>query len=266
MRPPDAEWQLDTRHIGRRVLVYDSLDSTNTLAASLAQDDTNDGLVVLARQQSAGRGQHGRLWECPPDMGVLLSVLLFPPPALRRPAILTAWAAASTCEAILKITGLQAKIKWPNDIYLFGRKVCGILIEQGRGAVVGIGLNVNQTPEMFATAGLELGVSLRMVSRREWDVAQVAKQLISRLDEEYKHLLAGDWHTLEACWAWRIGLLGKNVVVECVDGWHAGRLVDLTFEGLELDQADQGRLVLQPERIKHLTEANEAGTGLGINF
>jgi BirA family biotin operon repressor/biotin-[acetyl-CoA-carboxylase] ligase len=125
---PDAEWQLETQHIGRRVMVYNSLESTNTVAASLANDENNNGLVILAREQTAGRGQHGRQWDCPPNMGVLLSVLLFPAESLRRPAVLTAWAAVSVCEAISSITGLQAKIKWPNDIYVQGRKVCGILI------------------------------------------------------------------------------------------------------------------------------------------
>ena len=66
-------------------------------------------------------------------MGVLMSVLLYPPPALRRPAFLTAWAAVSVCEAVRTSTGLDAKIKWPNDVFVRGRKVCGILIEQGRG-------------------------------------------------------------------------------------------------------------------------------------
>ena len=79
-----------------------------------------------------------------------MSVLLFPPPELRRPALLTAWAAVSVCETILPGgTGHQATIKWPNDVLVAGRKVCGILIEQNRGTVAGIGLNVNQTQEMF---------------------------------------------------------------------------------------------------------------------
>src|SRR5206468_7692987 len=85
--------------------------------------------VVLAREQTAGRGQHGRAWQAPAGSSVLLSVLLCPPPALRRPALLTAWAAVSVCETILQLTGLQAKIKWPNDVLIRGRKVCGILIE-----------------------------------------------------------------------------------------------------------------------------------------
>src|SRR5437870_3117150 len=91
--PPREVWQLDTRRLGRRIHVYDRLDSTNTLAATLGRDPTNDGVVILAGEQSAGRGQHGRHWDCPRGAGVLLSVVCFPPAPLRRPAILTAWAA-----------------------------------------------------------------------------------------------------------------------------------------------------------------------------
>ena len=127
---PREEWQLQTQRLGRRVLVYDCLESTNTLAATLADDRANDGVVILAEEQRAGRGQQGRSWHCPAGAGVLVSVLLFPPTALRRPALLTAWAAVSVCETIRLGTGVQARIKWPNDVLLRGRKVCGILIEQ----------------------------------------------------------------------------------------------------------------------------------------
>src|SRR6516225_4772837 len=126
---PREEWNLPSQHIGRRVQVFDQLDSTSTRAAQLADDPHHHGTVILAGEQTAGRGQHGRGWQAPPGRAVLMSVLLFPPPSLRRPALLTAWAAVSVCETIREATSLQAKIKWPNDVLLQGRKVCGILIE-----------------------------------------------------------------------------------------------------------------------------------------
>src|SRR5438309_6402048 len=151
---------LDTQRIGRRILVYDRAESTNQRAAEFAADPNNDGLVILAGEQTAGRGQHGRTWQAPPGSSVLLSLLLFPPPALRRPALLTAWAAVSVCETILQLTGLQATIKWPNDVLLCDRKVCGILIEQGRGLVAGIGLNLNQSEEDLQQMELPQAASL----------------------------------------------------------------------------------------------------------
>jgi BirA family biotin operon repressor/biotin-[acetyl-CoA-carboxylase] ligase len=252
MIPPHEERRLDTRRLGRRVLVFDRVDSTNTLAAGLADDPANDGVAVLAAQQTGGRGQHSRVWQAPPGSSVLLSVLVFPPPELRRPAILTAWAAVSVCEAVRRLTGAQTRIKWPNDILLRGRKVCGILIEQGRGAVVGIGLNVRQTEADFAAAGLPHAVSLAQCTDGAPDAAAVAELLLRQLDEEYDRLCAGDLATLEACWTWRVGLLGRQVTAECHDGVHRGRLCDLGFDGVVLQQAEGAPLVLRPETVLHL--------------
>src|SRR5436189_3289930 len=102
-----SSFQKDGRRIGRRVLVYDCVESTNSLALAVAGDPASDGLVLVAREQTAGRGQHGRTWLSPAGSSVLLSAVLFPPPPLRRPAILTAWAAVSVCETIRETTGLE---------------------------------------------------------------------------------------------------------------------------------------------------------------
>jgi BirA family biotin operon repressor/biotin-[acetyl-CoA-carboxylase] ligase len=235
------------------VLLFDRVDSTNTQAAGLAHDLANDGLVLLADEQTAGRGQQGRSWQSPPGVAVLMSVLLFPPRQLLRPVVLAAWAANAVCETIRQCTGRQAKIKWPNDVLLHGRKVCGILIEQGRGTVVGIGVNVNHTNEFFAAAGLLQAGSLALCAGRELDCRQVARLLIEQLDEEYERLCQGDWATLETCWKWRIGLLGKQVVVECHDAVHRGRLRDLTWEALELEVTGGETRQVRPEVVRHLT-------------
>jgi BirA family biotin operon repressor/biotin-[acetyl-CoA-carboxylase] ligase len=255
MSRPREEWRLDTRRIGRRVLVFDRLDSTNTLAASLADDPGNDGLVVLAEQQSAGRGQHGRSWQSPPGSSVLLSALVFPPPHLRRPAVVTAWAAVSVCEAVRQAAGVQAKIKWPNDVLIRGRKVCGILAEQGRGTVVGVGLNVNQSAADFEGAGLPQATSLALAAGRALDCRGVARLLIRLLDEEYDGLVQGDLARLEACWKWRTGLLGKQVVAECHDGPVRGRLVEMAFDGLRITAPEGDARLLVPEAVRHLHPA-----------
>jgi BirA family biotin operon repressor/biotin-[acetyl-CoA-carboxylase] ligase len=257
---PREEWHLPTVHLGRRVLVFDTLDSTNNFAAALADNPENAGVVVLADEQSAGRGQYGRSWLCPGGTGVLMSLLLFPPLALRRPAILAAWAAVSVCETILRATGAQAKIKWPNDVLIQGRKVCGILIEQGRGIVVGIGLNVLQDAAAFTAAGLPQAASLALFSERPLDRYAIARQLIGELDEGYEALCRGDAGTLEACWKWRLGLLGKQVMAECADENHRGRLREVTFAGLELEQRDGNVLRLAPEMVRHLEEAVPGGS------
>jgi BirA family biotin operon repressor/biotin-[acetyl-CoA-carboxylase] ligase len=219
---------------------------------------------VLADEQTGGRGQHGRTWTCPAGSGVLLSVLLFPPSALRRPAILTAWAVVSVCETVLELTGLQAGIKWPNDVLIRGRKVCGILIEQrvAHGAtpaspatVCGIGLNVNQTADDFAAAGLPEAASLAVFTGHGRDCATVARRLIQQLDAQFDSLCAGDLSSLEIAWKGRLGLVGKEVVAECADGPHRGLLSDLSWDGVELAWPDGTLERLRPEAVTHLFPA-----------
>jgi BirA family biotin operon repressor/biotin-[acetyl-CoA-carboxylase] ligase len=256
MTPPRQEWKLDTRRLGRRVLVYDRVDSTNNLAAALAEDLGNDGVVVLADEQTAGRGQYGRTWLAPPGASVLMSVLLFPPTPLRRPVVLTAWAAVAVCNLVRHTTGVPAKIKWPNDVLLGGRKVCGILIEQRRGTVAGIGLNVRQTAEELVRAGLTEATSLSQHAPAPLEAAEVSRLLIRQLDEDYDLLCGGDLGTLEACWKWHLGLLGRQVRARCLDGTEQGRLLELGFDGARLRRADGTAVVLAPEAVLNMDEVS----------
>ncbi len=255
MIPARDTWQIDTAAIGRKVLVFDRVDSTNSVAAELAHYPSREQLAVLAAEQGAGRGQHGRIWTAAPGSSVLLSLLLFPPDELRRPAVLTAWAAVSVCRTIQQLTGVQAKIKWPNDVLLHGQKVCGILIEQARGTVVGIGLNVRQTSQDFIVADLD-ATSLNQFAAEPLDTENVARTLLQVLDEEYFLLSQGELATLETCWKAHLGLHGKQVVAECAGAVHRGRLRELTFDAVVLEQPGRSALVLRPEQVQHLSRTN----------
>jgi BirA family biotin operon repressor/biotin-[acetyl-CoA-carboxylase] ligase len=248
-------WYPDTARVGRRVLAFDSLDSTNTTAAELAAGD-EEGLAVTADFQTAGRGQYGRAWQARPGSSLLMSVVLRPPPELCRPVVLTALAAVAIADAVYDLTGAQARVKWPNDLLVRGKKVCGILIESAAVTVVGIGLNLNQTADDFAAAGLPDAASLRMLSGAETDPSDAAAVVLRRLDTEYGRLLDGERVGVEADWKWRVGLLGRPVAVELSDGTTAvGRLREMGFDGLELETADGVRVVV-PEAVRHLTAAD----------
>jgi BirA family transcriptional regulator, biotin operon repressor / biotin---[acetyl-CoA-carboxylase] ligase len=260
MNLPREEWFLDTRRLGRRVLVFDRLDSTNNLAARLANDPANDGLAILANEQTAGRGQHGRTWLAAPGQSVLLSLLVSPPPELCRPAVLTAWAAVAVCATIQRTIEVSPRIKWPNDVLLCDRKVCGILIESAAGSscfVVGIGLNVQQSASMFAAAELPEATALAQFISHRLETHTVAADLIRQLDRDYDALCEGDLTSLETRWRQHLYLLGKYVVAECSDATHYGRLIDLSFHGIELAFAAEGSLTLAPERIQHLSDVPE---------
>jgi BirA family biotin operon repressor/biotin-[acetyl-CoA-carboxylase] ligase len=251
--PPTAEWSLPARHVGRRVLYYDQIPSALTIAAAFADEP---GTAVLAGEQNAGRGQYGRSWHCPPRSGVLLAVVLAPPPAARRPAVLTAWAAVGVANCVHRLTGIKPRIKWPNDVLIDGKKVCGILIESVAGptaaTVAGVGLNVTQSADDFAAAGLPDATSLAACSGRSFDTTEVTRKLLEELDRVYG-LFSDDLPALEVSWAERIGLVSQMVAAETADGSvHCGRLVGLTFRDVELEVGGTV-LRLAPEAVRHLT-------------
>jgi BirA family biotin operon repressor/biotin-[acetyl-CoA-carboxylase] ligase len=247
------EWRLATRIIGRRVLRYASVDSTNNVALELAKDPGNEGVAILAGEQTAGRGRHGRCWSAPPDCAVLLSILLFPSPAIGRPVILTAWAAVAACNATCSITGLRARIRWPNDVLLAEGKVCGILIEKrGAAAVIGLGLNVNQSKDDLTQMNLPQATSLAVVTGQRWDVPDVARVLLHELDQAYAPLSEGDFGALERPWQQGLGFLGKEVELDTLKGPSRGRVGKLTFSGIRIDTNDSQALYLEPEAVHHI--------------
>lgn len=244
---PTRSLTFPTAHVGRRVDLFAEATSTFDLLPS----DADSGTVVVADHQTAGRGQYGRVWITRPGEALLMSVFLDPPAAVRRPVVLTAWAAVGVAEAVAELTGAQAAIKWPNDLLVNGKKVCGILIEQRAMVAVGLGLNLNQTAEEFAERGLPGATSLAMLASRPFDRDAVLEVVLKKLDAEYTRLANGQPAMLEAGWRWRLGLLGKTVTAESFDGTVAsGRVRQISFDGVELETDAGAFRVLRPEALR----------------
>ena len=179
--------------IGRKILVFEETDSTNDLAARAGDDGLPEGLVIFAESQRAGRGRLGRRWASPPRQSLLLSILLRPAavPVARWPE-LTFCAALAVAETAEQLTGQPARIKWPNDVLLGGRKIAGILLEAHHRhtpgfVVVGIGVNVRQQLTDFAPELRERAGSLSTTAdpARPLDRARVATLLLERLGTHY---------------------------------------------------------------------------------
>jgi BirA family transcriptional regulator, biotin operon repressor / biotin---[acetyl-CoA-carboxylase] ligase len=261
--PDQIEHGLATRWIGRRIAVWNRVGSTNDVAARAGHSASNDGLVVLAEDQTAGRGRRGRLWIAPPRSSILMSVVLFPPPHL-APAVpeaafgcawLTALAAVATAEVVTEWTGRAATIKWPNDVRVGGRKIAGILVERALassptstscpreqtlepgGAVIGIGLNVNINGDTFPPELRGLATSIRI--EREGlpvDRSALTRDLIRRLDYWYDTSRSQGAGALNDCWRARSEHLGRIVRVETPAGRLVGRLIDIDLGlGLTMD-------------------------------
>lgn len=234
--------------IGRRVAVWNRVTSTNDLAARAARSTANGGLVVLAEEQSAGRGRRGRAWSAPPRSSVLMSVLVFPAGAMAEPAWLTALGAVAAAEVVSEWTGLPAQIKWPNDVRVGRKKVAGVLVERGAGSVVGIGLNANLAPDDFPADLRAASASVRTLAGVPVDRSELARALILRLDARYEEARREGVGRLAAPWRDRSEHLGRPVVVSTPTGPLCGRLDDLDlWDGLRLTAAD-GTQVAVPAR------------------
>lgn len=260
--PDQIEDGLGTTCVGRRLAVWNRVSSTNDLAARAAHSEANAGLVVLAEEQTAGRGRRGRSWTAPPRSSILMSALLFPPPALADPAWLTALAAVAVAEVVSEWTGAAAAIKWPNDVRVEGRKIAGILVECGDGAVVGIGVNGNVEPDDFPADLRGAATSLGTLVGGRVDRSEFVRDLIRRLDALYDGSLRGGVGVVGSAWRDRSEHLGRDVAVVTPTGPVSGRLDDLDLrEGLRLTLADGSTLRLPAPHVLAISPREPGARG-----
>ncbi|MES2922465.1 MAG: biotin--[acetyl-CoA-carboxylase] ligase [Verrucomicrobiota bacterium] len=229
-----------------RLLIRESVESTNDEVRVLAQAGAPDGLVLLAERQTAGRGRRGAAWFSPAGESLAFSILVRPeePKALwPRLALAAGLAVAEAIESFR----LQAGIKWPNDVWIGQRKVAGILVEAGSDfAVVGIGLNVNSTE--FPPGVSEIATSLRIESPQVFPRAEVLGEIIRKFAA--RRLQIGDDFDALICGVrLRCVLTGKRVTLCTASGPRAG-----TVEGI----AASGELLLRTENgLERLIQADE---------
>jgi BirA family transcriptional regulator, biotin operon repressor / biotin---[acetyl-CoA-carboxylase] ligase len=179
---------LEGCRIGNEIVVVEETDSTNDLVWKAVERGVPEGFVVFAERQRKGRGQYGRRWESAPYLGLWFSVLLRPGLTLAESPKLTVLLAEAVAATIADETGCAPTIKWPNDIYVAGRKVAGVLVE-GRVAsggnyvaVAGIGINVNQWMEDFPEELRETAGSLAMATEKKISRTRFAAALLRALD------------------------------------------------------------------------------------
>ena len=184
--------ELTGQIVGREVRRFPVLDSTNdAIKRALAANDAPDGLVVLADQQTAGRGRLGRSFQSAAGKGLYLSVLLQPDCPIEQFPMLTAWAAVAVRNAIEETCGVTAGIKWPNDLVVNGKKLCGILTElvtlPKPSAILGIGINLSQTEDDFGPELAPIAISLAQIAHTQPDADKLTASLLRELDILYRN-------------------------------------------------------------------------------
>lgn len=233
---------LGTRFIGQRVIYYPSLTSTNDVAKQEAQRGAAEGTVVIAEEQTAGKGRIKRAWLSPRG-SIALSVILYPELGYLSSLIMIASLAVVHC--LEKVTGLKSQIKWPNDILINGKKVCGILIEnEVKGnkvdyAIIGIGVNVNlrlsDFPEIPPTA-----TSLSQELGRDVSQLDMIRCLLAEIERLYLALPAGGSVYQE--WRDNLVTLGKKVQVSSDETTYEGIAESVTKDGSLLLRQSDGSL------------------------
>jgi len=230
---------LGTRLVGQRVIYHPSLPSTNDAAKREVKQGAAEGTVVVAGEQTAGRGRMKRGWLSPRG-SIALSIILYPELAYLPSLIMVASLGVARC--LEKIAGLKAQIKWPNDVLINQKKVCGILIEsevKGKRAdyaVMGIGINVNIKPSAFPEIP-STATSLSQELGRDVSQLDMIRCLLAEIERLYLALPSGDAIYRE--WRGNLVTLGKKVRVSSEE---------TSYEGIAESVASDGSLLLrQPD-------------------
>ena len=227
------------------VHALDTTDSTQSEAQRLAAAGAPEGTVVTARHQRAGRGRRGHDWWDAPGQGLLVSVLLRPVGPVTTAPQLSLVGGLAVADALAAVASVPARIRWPNDLLVDGRKLCGILAEASSGGagrlhhvVLGIGVNLAQTA--FPRALADRATSLLLVTGRAPDADVVLAAVLEHLARRYDAWKAGGFAALRAAWLERSTLPGQ--LVRLPDG-SDGLGVDVGDDGVLRARAGDGRLV-----------------------
>ncbi len=234
---------LQTRRIGREVIVFDTTDSTNDVAAHYAREGNYDGLAVFAEQQRRGRGRLQRTWLATKGNSLLCSILLHENGRIGGHFSLLAGLAVA--EAVDRCCRTRTRIKWPNDVMLDGRKLAGILVESQQiknttAYILGIGVNCLQTQDDFPPELRPRAISLRQSAGDTVDRLELAQTLLETLDDYLERFPADEPDTLHNAWISRCDDIGQRLTVLCDGRRFTGRVIDVNAQAGLIVQLDAG--------------------------
>ncbi len=242
-----------TEWAGCEIYYFDSIDSTNTKAKEFAEEGHPSGTLVVADRQTAGKGRRGRSWESPTGIGIFMTLMLKPEINPNNASMLTLVAAMATTRAIRRVTGVSAMIKWPNDIVMNGKKVCGILTEMSaqfdyiNHIVIGIGINVHN--EDFPEEIAKTASSLYLESGQHIHRASLIEAFLEEFEDVYaEYLKTEDMEGLQ-----------KEYDAMLVNRGRQVRVLDPKepFEGKAMGITKKGELIVDTWESRKLVSSGE---------
>jgi BirA family biotin operon repressor/biotin-[acetyl-CoA-carboxylase] ligase len=238
----------DTRVIGRDIHVFEETTSTNDVIEKLAHDEVKEGAVVFAECQTRGRGRLGRKWLSPAKKGLWFSILLRPDLPPQDATQLTVASATALRRALHVHTGLEVKIKWPNDVIIQDKKVAGILTElraeldRIKYVILGIGVDVNVNTSDFPAELRKIATSLKAELGRPVPRAELAVTILKELDRDYQRITDGAFSAVADEWEEHCTTIGQQVVIRIGERQIRGRAESLDEDGALSLRTDHGHL------------------------
>jgi BirA family transcriptional regulator, biotin operon repressor / biotin---[acetyl-CoA-carboxylase] ligase len=233
--------------LGKDILFYETTDSTNTIALKFAETN-KEGLVILSDSQEKGRGRLGRRWISPPGVNIYMSIVLKPVVKPADATLITLMTAVACAVALRKITRLDIRIKWPNDLVVSDKKLGGILTElkvcQERiaFAVVGIGINVNVDTKVFPEEIREIATSVKNETGQIYSREDIIAEVLCQMHRWYSALKRMDRETILSGWRSLNSTLGREVVVTAGRETCKGFAENIDEEGMLLLRLPSGEV------------------------
>jgi BirA family biotin operon repressor/biotin-[acetyl-CoA-carboxylase] ligase len=235
---------LDTEIVGKKIAYFDTIDSTNSYGKKLVGENTVEGTVIVAGVQTKGRGRKDRTWSSPRG-GLWFSVVLYPDIPPQNAMLVTMASSISVAQGIVEVTGVKPDIKWPNDLLIRGKKVCGILTELDAEmdkinySIVGIGINVNNKidddlKDIATSVSKEVGKNVSRV--------KLLKSIIKNLDNNYFKLIAKDYDTLRKDWFSYANFIGKKIKISGEKSIIKGIASDIDDSGCLIVKTPEGNV------------------------
>lgn len=224
--------------IGLELLFYNTIGSTNSVGADLALKGCKEGTVIIADEQTTGKGRLGRRWISPAGKNLYLSIILRPPISPRGATILTIMSAVACCNAIRNITFLPVMIKWPNDLIIDDKKIGGILteikadIDKISYAIIGIGINVNIDIEEFPEDVREIATSIKTLTGRQFSRTDMIISILKEMQKWYDVLLSNGKMEILSHWQKLSSTIGKKVKATIWDNVYIGLAETIDNDGL----------------------------------
>lgn len=237
---------LTTKYIGKNIIHYDSISSTNSKAKELAEMNEEHGTVIISEEQTLGRGRLGRNWVSPKYKGIWMSIILRPNIITQNASQITLVGAAAVQKAILKM-GIKTSIKWPNDIVFNSKKVCGILTEMSgeidhiNYLVMGIGINVNLEEEDIPMDLKEIATSLKLDTGKHIDRKLLLANILNEFEDLYiDFVLNGNIkETIDICRKNSM-LIGREIQLINRGKVKVAKAIDISNKGELIIENDQG--------------------------